>query len=170
MTATALLSKTAALLVGSLGVALLGNALHPKGIVLERDYFPVSQNTLEHEYLTISTEDAHDYWEYLVDEPGGVYFIDARRQKSFASGHIEGAHNIDRYQDLDGVSDDLIEKLKNAGIVIVYCNGGECEDSIFLANDLVYRWQVPAEVIAVYEGGISAWLEAEFSLTAAEEN
>ena len=157
-----LIARTALLLLASLLFALLGNFAHPNGLELGRDYFPRQGHDFAHDYLSMSAEDAHDYWQYRADEVGGVYFVDARRKKSFNQGHIPGALNIDRYQDYEKIDPELIAKLKLAGMVIVYCNGGECEDSIFLANDLVYRWQVPADVLAVFGGGMEQWLAAGY--------
>ena len=42
-------------------------------------------------------------------------------------------------------------------IVVVYCKGGDCEDSIFLARDLVYKHAVPLESLYIYEGGMNDW-------------
>jgi 3-mercaptopyruvate sulfurtransferase SseA len=47
--------------------------------------------------------------------------------------------------------------MQEAGYVIIYCAGGDCEDSIFLATDLVYRYGIEKEVLYIYEGGMEEW-------------
>ncbi|MCH2112067.1 MAG: rhodanese-like domain-containing protein [Planctomycetes bacterium] len=149
-------------LATSLAFAFIANALHPAGLSWSRDYFHNSgdeTNPKDHRFLSLSISDAKDWWDYRVDEIGGVYFVDARKASTVSIGHIPGSLNIDRYLDEDP-SPDTLSKLQNASMVIVYCAGGDCEDSVFLAKDLVYRWQVPLDIVAIFEGGFEKWKEA----------
>jgi rhodanese-related sulfurtransferase len=80
----------------------------------------------------------------------GVLFVDARRTKDYQEGHVAGARNISPWE---GDADAKITVLVNEGRdaqqpVVVYCSGGDCEDSHMLAqrlfgggfnNLLVYR-------------------------------
>jgi rhodanese-related sulfurtransferase len=95
-------------------------------------------------YVEISGDDAA----WLVAR--GVLVVDARRTKDYEAGHIAGARNISPWE---GDADAKITALVNEGRdgnapVVVYCSGGECEDSHMLAqrlygggfnNLLVYR-------------------------------
>jgi len=80
----------------------------------------------------------------------GVLFLDARRSNVFAEGHIAGARPFSVWE---GDLSDKLLALSNEGRngdlpVVIYCAGGECEDSHLLserlfslgfANALVYR-------------------------------
>ena len=54
--------------------------------------------------------------------------------------------------------DDLRAELELAFFVIVYCNGGDCEDSLHLAADLSSLYGIPTENIYVFEGGLNEWV------------
>ena len=41
--------------------------------------------------------------------------------------------------------------------IVIYCQGGNCEDSIFLAEDLVYRHGVDPSIVHIYEPGWEEW-------------
>jgi rhodanese-related sulfurtransferase len=47
--------------------------------------------------------------------------------------------------------------------VVVYCTGGECEDSHFAA-ELLREAGVPATNLAVYRGGIAEWEAARLPI------
>ncbi|MGA7993264.1 MAG: rhodanese-like domain-containing protein [Thermoanaerobaculia bacterium] len=95
-------------------------------------------------YVEISGDDVA----WLVAR--GVLVVDARRTKDYESGHVAGARNISPWE---GDADAKITALVNEGRdgqlpVVLYCSGGECEDSHMLAqrlfggglnNLLVYR-------------------------------
>lgn len=80
----------------------------------------------------------------------GVLVVDARRTKDYVEGHVAGARSISPWE---GDADAKITALVNEGRdgaqpVLVYCSGGDCEDSHMLAqrlfgggfnNLLVYR-------------------------------
>lgn len=88
-------------------------------------------------------------------EAGLIVFVDARDDAHYAKGHLAGAYQLDHYL-LDNYIDTLLPACQNALKVVVYCNGGECEDSMFAAGDLIERGVDPNKVY-VYVGGVSAW-------------
>lgn len=158
-------------LLASLPLGFLANLLHPNGLDPWRDYFPAaadpSEISLVEGITFLDLASARDYWASSWDAGAGVwnednqiYFLDARRRASFKDGHIPGAWLADRYASEDYLDVSLIDRLRNAFAIVVYCTGGECEDSIHTATDLKYRWQVPAECILIFEGGIDEWREA----------
>ena len=59
---------------------------------------------------------------------------------------------------------DVRDFATDAEIVIIYCNGGECEDSIQTARYLTEEIEepLPFEIVHVFEGGIQAWSEAGY--------
>ena len=44
-------------------------------------------------------------------------------------------------------------------MIVVYCRGGDCEDSLNLAHEIVYRKEIDLELVNVYEGGLLDWVE-----------
>ncbi len=53
--------------------------------------------------------------------------------------------------------------------VIVYCDGGNCEDSINLGSDLIELYNVPFEKIYLFEGGYDEWSKAQQAITQGED-
>jgi rhodanese-related sulfurtransferase len=98
----------------------------------------------EKPYVEVSGEDAA----WLVAR--GALVIDARRTKDYEQGHVAGARNISPWEgDADAKITSLVNEGRDGALpVLVYCSGGDCEDSHMLAtriygggfnNLLVYR-------------------------------
>ena len=71
------------------------------------------------------------------------------------TGTCPGAYQLNHYlseQFLPG----LVPIALAAEKVVIYCNGGDCEDSLFAAVDLLDEG-VPYESIYLYEGGMEEW-------------
>jgi len=88
-----------------------------------------------------------------------VLFLDARRTSVYEQGHIPGARS---YSVWESDIDDKVQKLfaersdtaaQNLPIVI-YCSGGDCEDSHMLAQKL---WGIQFNNIYVYKDGFPDW-------------
>lgn len=84
-----------------------------------------------------------------------IVFVDARDERHFREGHIPGAHPFDRYRPEEYLPN-LLPVCQTAEEIVVYCTGGDCEDSEFAALALRDAG-VPVERLAVYVGGIAAW-------------
>ncbi len=80
----------------------------------------------------------------------GVLVVDARRKRDYEEGHVAGARNISPWEgDADAKITALVNEARDGALpVLVYCSGGDCEDSHMLAqrlygggfnNLLVYR-------------------------------
>jgi rhodanese-related sulfurtransferase len=97
---------------------------------------------------------------------GTCIFVDARNDGLYQEGHIPGAFQLDHYR-----SDEYLPRLlpiaKSAERVVIYCEGGDCEDSLFAANDLLEA-DVDYEVIFLFEGGMSEWLKNDGPITEGE--
>ena len=52
--------------------------------------------------------------------------------------------------------DYILESIEGAERVITFCNGGDCEDSIFMCGDLI-EWDVPYDKVYLYPGGYQEW-------------
>ena len=88
-----------------------------------------------------------------------IMILDARKRPEFLVGHLPGARLCDSHRQEKALPT-LRPLLKEAFEVVVYCAGGDCEDSIFLATDLVYREGVDPAAIRIFEGGMKAWRDA----------
>ncbi|GAG48591.1 unnamed protein product, partial [marine sediment metagenome] len=75
----------------------------------------------------------------------------------YAEGHIPGAVRCDPYE-VEAYIDDVIGVTVAADKVIVYCEGGECEDSIFMCRELLEAG-LGFESIYVYTGGWDEWVK-----------
>lgn len=115
---------------------------------------PVS--TLEHTLQPADSDRVLQWFEEMPTSSGLVVFVDARPDSEYEEGHIPGALHVDHYQQ-DAYWPAVEDRVRAARVVIVYCAGGDCEDSIFLSNDLIYQYGIPYENVFLYEGGIKDW-------------
>jgi rhodanese-related sulfurtransferase len=67
-----------------------------------------------------------------------VLILDARRTKVYEEGHIAGARSISVWEsDVDTKVTALVNEARDGAIpVVLYCSGGDCEDSHMLAQKL----------------------------------
>ena len=178
------------LLVLACVVGLAFNARRSAGLVLTRDYFPAltgpqSELTdpqsgptgpqgsgsvdapisddgqlLQHGFQVVSLSEAQDY--YSRGE-SSIVFIDARDDDHYEKCRISTAIQFDYYYP-DKYIDNVCDFAADAEIVIIYCNGGECEDSILAARYLTEEIDdpLPFEIVYVFEGGIQEWCESDY--------
>ena len=89
----------------------------------------------------------------------GALFLDARRTSVYEEGHIPGARPFSVWEsDIDDKVNKLLAerpdpKDQNEPIV-VYCSGGDCEDSHMLAQKL---WGIGFNNAYVYKDGFPDW-------------
>lgn len=88
---------------------------------------------------------------------GSNVFVDARNDHEYEAGHIPGAVQADHYR-LEDYVDMLLDHAESAEKIIVYCNGGNCEDSIFLCSDML-DFEVPCDRMYLYPGGWQEWAD-----------
>lgn len=110
---------------------------------------------LEHDFQTISLEEVQKVFDDPQTRQGLNIFVDARDDEHFAEGHVPGAMQCFPYEarrclDRVKMAADGAEK------VIVYCGGGDCEDSIFMCRELTEAG-VPTEAVYLFEGGWKEW-------------
>jgi rhodanese-related sulfurtransferase len=87
-----------------------------------------------------------------------IIFVDARNRRLYQEGHVPAAYRFDHFYPQDTLAEVLPAALA-AQWVIVYCTGGDCEDSEFAALFLRDAG-VPADRLRVYIGGLEEWREA----------
>lgn len=85
---------------------------------------------------------------------GQVIFVDARDSEHYQKGHIPGAYQFDYYHPADYLPV-VLPACQAAQEIVVYCNGGSCEDSELAATLLAQT--TPSEKFLVYVGGITEW-------------
>lgn len=82
-------------------------------------------------------------------------FIDSRSREEFGSGRIPGALNIPLEENKDGLRAAL--PFPADRILVVYCEGGDCQTSISLAKLIQGRG---FRDIRIFMGGFGEWTEA----------
>jgi rhodanese-related sulfurtransferase len=100
--------------------------------------------------VEITTEDA----EALFRQ--GRLFLDARRTSAYADGHIPGARSFPVWESdiADRVKAFFEEGLDQNAPIVIYCSGGDCEDSHMLAEKL---YMVGFNNLLVYKDGFPGW-------------
>ena len=86
----------------------------------------------------------------------GVIFFDARRSAAYREGHVAGARSISVWEsDADAKVAAFVEEGHPSNTpIVVYCSGGDCEDSHELARKL---WGVTFDDVSVYAAGFPDW-------------
>ncbi len=102
-------------------------------------------------WVEVSSEDA-----FLLFSRKTVPFLDARRTSVYAEGHIAGARPFSVWE---ADVDEKVKKLYEEGLdqnapLVVYCSGGDCEDSHMLAQKL---YMVGFNNVLVYKDGFPDW-------------
>lgn len=116
---------------------------------------PAEETHPDHGYQDISFAEVQAVFNDPMTASGANVFIDARNDASFEEGHIPGALQCDHYE-LDNYMPDVLPLAEGAEKVIVYCNGGDCEDSIFMCQDLLSAG-VSYDALYLFSGGWQAW-------------
>jgi rhodanese-related sulfurtransferase len=86
---------------------------------------------------------------------GLVVFIDARNEEHYQEGHIPGAYLLDYFHPEKHLAS-VWQACQTAQQIVVYCNGGDCQDSE-LAAMMLSDNNVPKEKLFIYGGGIAEW-------------
>jgi rhodanese-related sulfurtransferase len=176
-----LLAEAVLVAVAGLLFALAANAVSPRGLRLHGDYFPhaspapapvIGTNAIPAVASSVADAAAARLASQglqlirgsqvaeLLSDPryhnGKVVFVDARNDANYANGHIPGAWQFDHYH-ADRHLPNVLPVCLNAEQVVVYCTGGDCEDSEFAA--IILRDSgVPQERLFVFVGGITEWM------------
>ena len=181
--------------LAGLAIAFTANALSPRGLNLSRDYFPNDRRAANIPNLNpngASKTNANSPAERLTNrfqaeglqladktqatrlfydpryQQGLVVFVDARKDDAYQTGHIPGAYQLDHFHPENYIATTL-PVCQTAEEIIVYCNGGECDDSentaLFLRDA-----GIPKEKLFVYSGGIEEWLANRMPIEVGSRN
>lgn len=118
----------------------------------ERLEYPPSIDTTEASVDTLVTLEQA----YSLFLSGGAIFIDAREQIEYDEGHIKGALNLP-FEEFDDYWPDVEPKLSPNDKLVVYCDGLDCELSLFCARELNTRGYINAYT---FFGGWLQWIDA----------
>lgn len=115
----------------------------------------VTQRLEQRGLQPIDSETARQLFEDPQRAQELIIFVDARDDSHYRQGHIPGAYQFDRiYPEKHLLA--VLPACLNALKIVVYCAGGECEDSEFAAMALRDAG-VSAERLFVYAGGMHDW-------------
>ena len=156
------------------------NRVSPLGLVLARDYFPAGTGRLapatplagtnsmtpdaaqllaaELKEKGLQLADGHQAVQLFHDprcQHNLVVFIDARDEPHYREGHIPGAYEFDPYRP-EKYFATVLPVCRAAEQIVVYCNGGDCDDSETAAV-LLRDVRIPNQKLLVYGGGITEW-------------
>jgi rhodanese-related sulfurtransferase len=109
----------------------------------------------DHPYQEVDFEEVVAIFSDPDGQAGAVTFVDARNDEAYEAGHIPGAIQADHYR-LEDCIEILLDYADASEKLIVYCSGGDCEDSIFLCKDLL-DFDVLYDKIYLYPGGWKEW-------------
>lgn len=194
--AQVLLEAFVVALLGAL-LAFLANSLSPRGLKLNHDYFPGSlapsppgtnaaqslanaaQTTgakltpveAKLKSLGLQFVESNQVVQLFHDSRVNqnlVVFLDARDDEHYRQGHIPGAYLFDHYHPEQYLST-VWPVCTIAQQIVVYCTGGDCEDSQFAALDLAQAG-IPKEKLSVYIGGITEWTTNSLPVELGERN
>jgi len=165
---------------GALVVAFLANALSPRGLDLGRNYFPAARpdgtplvaadssppgpggpardaagRLAARGLRAVTLAEAVEWFRDPRHALGQIVFLDARDAAHYQAGHVPGAYLFDHYR-APAYLPTVLPLCLAAERVVVYCSGGECEDSEFAAITLRDAG-VPAEKLGVLLGGFQEW-------------
>jgi rhodanese-related sulfurtransferase len=85
-----------------------------------------------------------------------VVFVDSRDDEHYQAGHIPGAWQLDHFHP-DRHLATVLPVCQTAENIVVYCMGGDCEDSEFAALTLA-ELGIPKDKLRIYGGGMSEWI------------
>ena len=86
---------------------------------------------------------------------GSIIFVDARDDDHYQAGHIPGAYQLDYYHPEKYLAT-VLPACQSAKQIVVYCTGGDCEDSEMTAI-MLRDGGIPNEKLFVYSGGWNEW-------------
>lgn len=111
----------------------------------------------DHEFQEVSFAEAVEIFKDPNTRLGVNVFVDARSGDDYEAGHIPGAILADHSR-LEDYIDVVLDFAEGADKMIVYCNGGNCEDSVFLCAELL-DFEIQWENIFLFADGWKAWTD-----------
>jgi rhodanese-related sulfurtransferase len=179
--------------VAGAACAFAANQISPRGLTLTRNYFPEGTGRLVSATVLAGTNAPapdparllaaelkakglqladHNQVLQLFHDPrfqqNRVVFLDARDETHYRSGHIPGAYEFDPYHP-EKYFDTVLPVCRAAEQIVVYCNGGDCDDSETAAL-LLRDIGIANQELVVYGGGITEWTASNLPVELGERN
>lgn len=148
---SSIIKQTAAILAISAGLGLAVNTLSTKPLSLVREDVPLEQQEEKWETVT-----AADVMEHI--NSGTAIIIDARDPNEYEAGHIPGSLNLSETQFIDTFQE-LGDSLPREIPLIVYCQGGDCDQSHAVLDQLS---EFGFEMLMIYNEGWNEWKETGY--------
>ena len=167
-------------------LAFAANALSPRGLALARNYFPgdrslpgIGPGSNQVTTVALRTNAATGKSDVVADqvrgeglrlvdgnqmatlfrdpryEQGLLIIIDARSDEHYQEGHVPGAYQLDHFYP-ERYLGNTLPACQTAEQILIYCNGGTCDDSLQTAIFLRDAG-IPRERLFIYAGGIAEW-------------
>jgi rhodanese-related sulfurtransferase len=144
------------ILVG-LGLGVINKFVNPKApgfigyypVISATDTAKVPEAADEGDPPYISIGEAADFF-----NTPGVLFIDARDEWDYNAGHIRGAVNLPFETDDETILEDFLANTPKDQPLVVYCNGADCDLSLYLGRTLAAEGFVG---VNIFFGGWSDW-------------
>lgn len=120
----------------------------------------------EREYASIrfiSLAEAEDLFAQRIQTGEGAVFVDSRSRQDFAAGHIPGALNIpagelkNERKTPSGGTLSTVLPFPEDQVLVVYCEGGDCQTSVSLAKLIHDRGFTDIRILS---GGWEEWVAA----------
>jgi rhodanese-related sulfurtransferase len=181
------------LVVGML-FAFSANLASPRGLVLTRNYFPggihrpapAATNVagtnlpalspagllaLRWKEMGLQLLDGQQAVQLFRDPrlpQGTLLFIDARDEQHYREGHVPGAWEFDPYRP-EKYFPSVFPLCQAAEQIVIYCNGGDCDDSESAALTL-RDVGIATNKLFVYIGGFTEWTNNGLPVEVGERN
>jgi rhodanese-related sulfurtransferase len=101
-------------------------------------------------------------------QQGTLVFLDARDEPRYREGHIPGAWEFDPYRP-EKYFPAVYPLCQAAEQIVIYCNGGDCDDSEFAALTL-RDVGITTNKLFIYDGGFAEWATNGLSVETGERN
>jgi len=175
-----ILGEALLVVLAGLAFAIIANQLSPRGLNLSRNYFPAAAGTnltvVREMAATVTNQPPSEHLRAELQAAGlqlavsnqviawfadprrltqHILFIDARNEADYRQGHVPGAWMFDPYQP-EKYFPTVVPAAQAAEIIVVYCHGGDCDDSLSAAT-LLQQVGIPGKKISVYGGGFGEW-------------
>jgi len=180
-----ILLEAAFVAVAGIALAFAANQISPRGLALARNYFPTGTNNAVRSATSVptgriagtnpATPSPAQQLAVQMKQDGlqlidsrravrlfhdshlkeGVVFVDARDESHYREGHIPGAYEFDPYHP-EQYFPAVLPVCQAAEQIVVYCNGGDCDDSQTAAL-LLKDVGIANRKLFVYGGGITEW-------------
>jgi rhodanese-related sulfurtransferase len=186
-TVGSLVLEAGVVVLAGAALAFGANAVSPSGLTLQRNYFPdgttqgmarvrnsglsvaaadvagqpgldaVDQRLKDKGLQPVSRAKTEELFRDPRFQEGLIVFVDARNPAEYGDGHIPGSCELDPYHPEQRLAD-VLARCQAADQVVVYCDGGDCEDADSTAI-LLRDAGVAKQKLLVYGGGYTEWRE-----------